>query len=169
MTSIGGHQSARMISDTWLTPPELLAPLGEFDLDPCAAPEPRPWPTASTHYSQPHIDGLTEPWFGRVWLNPPYSREAVKWLRRLSTHGRGTALVFARTETAWFVETVWASADSILFLDGRIHFHHADGTRAAANAGAPSCLVAYGPEDSARLSASGIPGSFVQGWRHVAR
>lgn len=34
----------------WLTPPELLAKLGDFDLDPCS-PINRPWPTAANHYT----------------------------------------------------------------------------------------------------------------------
>jgi hypothetical protein len=107
-------------------------------------------------------DGLATEWEGRVWLNPPYSKEAVKWLRKLAEHGEGIALVFARTETSWFFETVWRKATAILFLEGRLHFHHADGTRAPANAGAPSCLVAYGDVDAHRLETSGIPGYFVR-------
>lgn len=158
--AMGGHQSATMITDTWLTPPEIITPLGEFDLDPCAAPEPRPWPTAHTHYTH-QTNGLTAPWHGRVWLNPPYSREAVKWLRRLADHGTGTALIFARTETTWFVETVWQRATSVLFIHGRIHFHHADGTRAKANAGAPSCLAAYGDNDADQLRQCGLTGTYV--------
>lgn len=158
--AMGGHQSARMDSDTWLTPPDILAALGDFDLDPCAAPEPRPWPTAARHICRP-ADGLAEPWAGRVWLNPPYSREAVRWLQRLAAHGSGTALVFARTETSWFVETVWRRASAVLFLHGRLHFHRGDGVRAAANAGAPSCLVAYGSPDADRLEVSGLAGTYV--------
>lgn len=156
--AMGGHQSARMGTDTWLTPPHILDALGAFDLDPCAAPEPRPWPTAEFHYTLP-TDGLAEAWFGRVWLNPPYSREAVKWLRKLVDHGTGTALVFARTETSWFIETVWRQASAILFLHGRLHFHHADGTRAPANAGAPSCLVAYSQDDAGVLATCGLEGT----------
>jgi DNA N-6-adenine-methyltransferase (Dam) len=158
---MGGHQSASMITDTWLTPPHILAALGDFDLDPCAAPDPKPWPTAKVHYTLP-TDGLSQRWLGRVWLNPPYSREAVKWLQKLALHGTGTALVFARTETSWFVETIWKAATAVLFLHGRLHFHHADGVRAAANAGAPSCLVAFGSTDADLLAESGLPGTFVR-------
>lgn len=154
---MGGHQSARMDSDTWLTPPEIIAELGPFDLDPCAAPG-QPWPTAAEHYTLP-TNGLDEPWRGRVWLNPPYSREAVKWLRKLADHNYGIALVFARTETAWFVETVWERASAVLFLHGRLHFHRPDGQRATANAGAPSCLVAYGMADAHRLATTSIAGT----------
>jgi hypothetical protein len=149
-----------MKSDIWLTPPHILEALGEFDLDPCGAPEDAFWRTAENVYTLP-TDGLAEPWFGRVWLNPPYSREAVKWLRKLADHGAGTALVFARTETAWFVETVWKRASAVLFLHGRLHFHHPDGTRAKANAGAPSCLVAYGARDAEILSNTSLDGTFV--------
>lgn len=157
--SMGGHQSAAMKSDTWLTPPNIIHALGEFDLDPCCPPV-MPWRTAA-HVMTKKQNGLGSQWHGRVWLNPPYSRDAVDWLRKMARHGRGTALVFARTETAWFVETVWEAATAILFLYGRIHFHYADGTRAAANAGAPSCLVAYGKEDADILRKCGLAGRFV--------
>ncbi|MBF6272290.1 adenine methyltransferase [Nocardia sp. 852002-51101_SCH5132738] len=162
---MGGHQSARMVTDVWLTPPEILAALGPFDLDPCAAPDspaqPRPWATAARHICLPE-DGLAADWAGRVWLNPPYSREAVKWIARLADHGTGTALVFARTETSWFVEHVWKRASLLLFLDGRIHFHRPDGTRASENAGAPSVLAAYGPEDAQRLHTCGLEGTLTE-------
>jgi hypothetical protein len=157
---MGSHQSAAMISDTWLTPPEIINALGEFDLDPCCPPV-MPWRTAKYCYTEAH-DGLAQPWSGRVWLNPPYSREAVKWLRKMADHGDGIALVFARTETSWFFETVWRAAHSILFLEGRIYFHRPDGRRADANAGAPSCLVAYGAKNTVALEQSNIAGRLVR-------
>lgn len=158
---MGSHQSARAKTTTWLTPPELVAALGPFDLDPCAAPSPRPWSTANRHIELPE-DGLEAHWHGRVWLNPPYSSEAWVWLRRLATHGDGIALVFARTETAGFVAEVWQKATALLFLHGRLHFHYADGTRAPANSGAPSVLVAYGSVAASRLANAELDGSFVR-------
>lgn len=103
--AMGSHHSARADTTTWLTPPHITNALGAFDLDPCAAPSPRPWPTAARHIELPE-DGLAADWDGRVWLNPPYSFAAWKWLAKLAEHGRGTALVFARTETAGFVSEV---------------------------------------------------------------
>lgn len=73
-----------------------------------------------------------------------------------------TALIFARTETEGFVEQVWKKATAVRFLYGRLHFHHPDGTRARANSGAPSVLVAYGAEDAARLATCTIPGQFIR-------
>lgn len=162
--SIGRHESQHPGSVTWLTPRWLLERLGTFDLDPCACPQHRPWPTARRHISPAEANGLTSAWVGRIWLNPPYNRDARHWLARLADHGHGTALIFARTDTAWFTNTVFARASALLFLAGRAHFCRSDGTTASFNAGAPSVLVAYGHHDAERLRCSGLAGSFVPSW-----
>lgn len=163
--SIGGHQSAAMLKDEWLTPPEIIKALGSFDLDPCA-PINRPWDTANCHYTIGD-NGLVQPWFGRVWCNPPYGLKAAKLLERLADHGNGIALIFARTETRMFFDHVWGRSDAVLFIEGRLHFHHVDGTRAKANGGAPSCLVAYGENNVNRLINSDL-GVVVRGWNEKA-
>lgn len=157
---IGGHQSARAGKDEWLTPPELLEKLGVFDLDPCA-PVKRPWSMAGQHFTI-NDNGLLRNWQGRVWCNPPYGREAAKWLARCAEHGNAIALIFARTETEMFFKHVWRKATAVLFLEGRLYFHHVDGTRAAANSGAPSVLIAYNAESADRLRQAGIPGQFIE-------
>ncbi|BCH33201.1 hypothetical protein MesoLjLc_51310 [Mesorhizobium sp. L-8-10] len=177
---IGGHHSASSGTDVWLTPPDVLAAMGgsaSFDLDPCA-PVNRPWDMARQHYTV-EDDGLMKPWFGRVWLNPPYQTDLIgKFMGRMVEHGRGIALIFARTETAIFHKTVWKAADALLFLEGRLHFHVNEdtefkrgkdqpaimvsrGERAPANAGAPSVFCAYGPDDADVLASCGLPGAFV--------
>lgn len=167
--AMGSHQSARAETTTWLTPPHIVDALGPFDLDPCAAPSPRPWPTALRHIELPE-DGLAAEWYGRVWLNPPYSFAAWQWLAKLADHGDGIALIFARTETAGFVREVWGKASAVLFIHGRLHFHYPDGTRAAANGGAPSVLVAYGAGAAERLRSAGIDGTWIDltGTREMA-
>lgn len=160
---MGGHHAPNKgAKDEWLTPPSIVRTLGPFNLDPCS-PIHRPWETADRHLTVLD-DGLTARWAPHefVWLNPPYGPETWGWLKRLADHpGGGVALIFARTETAGFVDAVWNRADALLFLHGRLHFHHVDGTRAAANAGAPSVLVGYGDEGAARLRVCGLPGSFI--------
>lgn len=157
---IGGHHSPRMGKDEWLTPPHILGALGRFNLDPCS-PIDRPWPTADQHYTK--IDnGLLKPWYGRVWCNPPYGREAGKWLARMASHGRGTALIYARTETDDFFTQVWAKATALLFLRGRLFFLHVDGTVAKHNSGGPSVLVAYGQDDAKILGKCGLPGRYIE-------
>lgn len=114
--SMGGHQSAAALKDEWLTPPNVIEALGAFDLDPCA-PVTRPWKTAAQHYTALD-DGLSKPWVGRVWCNPPYGLEAAKWLARCAEHGNAMALIFARTETRMFFDHVWPKAQLCCFLRG---------------------------------------------------
>lgn len=156
---IGGHQSAIMKTDVWLTPPEILRSLGEFDLDPCS-PIARPWNTANKHYTI-EDDGLALDWFGQVWLNPPYGKVIGQWMKKMSTHGQGVALIFARTETDFFQRFVFPFADSLLFLCGRLNFCNALGMRSRMNAGAPSVLIAYGEKNVDRLADSGLKGKHV--------
>lgn len=163
--SLSSHQTpVRGATDIWLTPPEIIQALGPFDLDPCAAPSPRPWPTAAQHIALP-TNGLTARWKGHVWLNPPFGPEAEKWLERLGGHGDGVALVAARTETRWFVSQVWNHASSLLFLHGRPHFHYPDGRRGYANSGVPIVLAGYGDWADENLERCGLRGSYVSTWR----
>lgn len=161
------QQGPRAKTHIWLTPPKILKALGSFDLDPCFD-EPRPWATAETMWG--HGDNaLNRPWHGRVWLNPPYGpRESIApWLSRLAEHGRGTALIFARTDTMLFFDAVWDRAAAVLFLRGRLTFHRGDGSlpapheRGSGTAGAPSVLVAYGSDDANRLRDCGLDGRFI--------
>jgi hypothetical protein len=155
-----------MSTDVWLTPPWLLEPLGEFDLDP-SSPVERPWPTAHHHYTALD-DGLALPWFGRVWLNPPYGRSIGRWLARMARHNHGLALIFARTDTAAFHRCVWEVSTALLFIRGRVEFLRQDGTPMPKrrdgrpqNAAAPSVLCAYGSSDADVLAGCGLDGHFV--------
>jgi len=132
----------------WHSPPEIIEALGPFDDDPC---------------QHGATDGLTRPWKGFVYLNPPYDRDLAKWLGKLADHGNGIALIFARTETKAFFDCVWGRAEAVMFLKGRLHFYR-DGVRAKGNSGAPSCLVAYGEEAKYRLFYSRLEGALAMGW-----
>ncbi len=145
-------------NDTWLTPPEIIQSLGEFDLDPCS-PINRPWDTAKNHYT---IDdnGLLHEWLGRVWLNPPYGRELEAWLNRMALHGNGIALIFARTETKAFQEYVFPYANSIMFIKGRLQFYDVKGNKAN-NANAPSLLIGYDEYNSEMIEKCCLKGFHV--------
>jgi hypothetical protein len=199
---IGSHTKPNQgDTNTWLTPVHILQALGPFDLDPCAAPSPRPWSTAKFHIELPE-DGLAASWYGnwcvvcgaldpnrlnefhcmpapgdpcphcglattshkqpfRTWLNPPYGKETDGWLEKMSTHPTGIALIFARTETATWQTWVWPFANAVFFLDGRLFFHHADGTRGKSNAGGPSALISYSHPDTQIIRDSGLRGYLV--------
>lgn len=124
-------------TDTWLTPLHIIKNLGEnFDLDPCAYPGHN---TAKTMWCE---NGDMKKWFGRVWLNPPYS-DVSRWLDMLMDHGNGVALVFARTDTKW-AQKHMALANQVFFIKGRIKFLN-DKFEESTNAGHGNMFLAYGP------------------------
>ncbi len=143
----------------WLTPPELVKKLGEFDLDPCSPVNP-PFVHAPVNYTI-ESNGLTREWFGRIYMNPPYGKDMHKWLDKLQKHGNGIALIFARTETKCFFENVWDKADALLFVKGRIRFYHVSGEQGG-TPGAPSVFIAYGKNNAIALKNSGIEGKYLQ-------
>jgi len=114
-------------NDTVATSPELWRPLsdaiGGFDLDPAAGCEPTA--IADNRYT-PDDDGLTSPWYGSVWLNPPFSNKK-DWYRRLVDQynngdvKRAVALAQVGTSTDWF-QNWFSRGDYICFLDGRDFF-----------------------------------------------
>jgi hypothetical protein len=139
----------------WLTPKEIIEDLGPFDLDPCAAPN---WKLATNEYFE-SSNGLVQNWSGFVWLNPPYGKHTPDWIEKLARHGNGIALVFSRTDTAWFQNAIKHS-NCVFFKRGRIKFHNAQGV-SKGNAGAPSCFFGFGALAVERLKNSKMNGVLV--------
>ena len=142
----------------WLTPPDFVKKLGEFDLDPCTPINP-PFVHAKTNFTVID-DGLTKSWFGRFYMNPSYGKGMETWIEKLKNHGNGIVLIFARTETKCFFNHIWYDADAILFVKGRIKFYNIDGEQKG-TPGAPSVFIAYGKENAEILKKSGIDGRFI--------
>lgn len=146
-------------TDEWYTPKEIIDALGPFDLDPCAAIKPL-WATARHQYTK-NDDGLSKEWFGRVWLNPPYSRPLIEqFVRKMADHNNGIALLFNRSDSKMFHEHVFDRATAILFMRSRVRFYRPNGTQA----GSPGCgsvLIAYGYENAFLLQNSGIEGKYI--------
>ena len=143
-------------NDRWLTPLSVIDSLGEFDLDPCGAPD---HPTASRVYVlEDGDDGLRDPWFGRVWLNPPYGRTMRVWVERLVQHGMGTALIPVAAGTKLWQEVVFPEASAIHFYRHRIKFLRRDGRHDDMVSPQASAIVAFGSTDADALFASGLPG-----------
>ena len=146
--------------DDWQTPIHLVASLGTFDLDPCAnclAPN----RLAKAGYTKKD-NGLTLPWHGRIWLNPPYGKEARKWLFRLSEHGNGIALIPPRVGAKWFHQIVLETCDAIFFYKGRISFVDPFTGKPVKGNNADSILVAYGQNNVDAISSSNLMGKI---WR----
>lgn len=161
MPSTGfAHESPRGGSVEWFTPPEVFDALGlSFDLDPCSPGRGKSFVPAERVYTRSD-DGLACPWGrSRVWLNPPYGRETSRWMRRMRDHaadgGSGIALVFARTDVAWFQE-VQPSVDLVCFVSGRIRFFRGNTTDRGSTPGSGSMLLAWGPDCASAVLASGL-------------
>ena len=111
-------------SDLWATPQAFFDKLNEefhFTLDVCALPE----NAKCENYYTPEQDGLSMPWTGVCWCNPPYGREIGQWVRRgffASVAGATVVMLLpARTDTKWFHEYIYKKAD-IRFIKGRLKF-----------------------------------------------
>ena len=75
----------------WYTPPSFITlvreVLGTIDLDPASCATAQDWIQAKVFYTQEQ-DGLSQPWFGRIYCNPPYGSEEVRLMaRRFLLHG----------------------------------------------------------------------------------
>jgi len=161
MTSNGFIHDRRTATttDEWFTPPAVFEALGlAFDLDPAAPRGGVPWIPARRHFTK-EDDGLAQPWQGRVWLNPPYGRATAHWLTKLADHGDGLALVFARTDTAWF-QRIASRATALCFVDGRIRFHRPNRSQGDA-APSPSLLIAFGLPCALGLVEAGLGQAFM--------
>lgn len=147
-------------TNEWYTPKEIIDALGPFDLDPCA-PAQRLWDTAKHHFTK-EDDGLSQKWFGRVWLNPPYEQPLIsKFVKRLAEHGNGIALLYNRCDNKLFQNTVFPLSHSVMFLEDRICFYRPDGTKGG-RPGCGSVLVAFGTENAEAIQRSGIKGTIVE-------
>jgi len=103
-----------LTTDDYYTPAWIFERMGiTFDLDVCAPPGGVEWVPARRFYTQAD-DGLTAPWRGRVWMNPPYSLPAP-WITKFIAHGYGICLVPA-SNGKWFHD-LWATADGLALVD----------------------------------------------------
>lgn len=116
----------------WATPQwlfqELSTEFGPFDLDPAATAENAKAPEFFTIGQ----DGLSQPWHGKVFCNPPYGKVSTpRWLakaRREAASGNAelvVCLVPASTGTIWWREAT-AAASLVRFLPGRVSFGGGD-------------------------------------------
>lgn len=118
------------------------AEFGPFALDPASEPHTAKAPSFYTVKD----DGLARLWFGRVWLNPPYSKPRP-WLERAyeaTSTGEAdlvVALLPASVDTGWFHEAVLPYAE-LRFIRGRVRFLGWEGTPIPAPK-APSIVAIY--------------------------
>ncbi len=126
-------------TDEWETPRALfdrLNALYRFTLDVCA--------TAANakcrRFYSKEQDGLSRPWAGICWMNPPYGRQVGLWVRKAYEAAVAGATVVcllpARVDTAWFHD--YCIKGAVQFVRGRLKFGDAKNS-----APFPSMIVAF--------------------------
>lgn len=149
-------------TDDWFTPRYIFEALGEtFDLDVAAPPEgPRHVPCIRWLSAR----SLESPWFGFVWMNPPYGarNSLAPWLDKFTEHGDGVALVVDRTSAPWFQKAA-RDVDAILFISPKVRFERPDGSWGN-SPGNGSALFGIGSRAQAAMRRGRNLGLLVSPW-----
>lgn len=87
-----------------------------FDLDVASPPAAYSCVPARNVYTI-EDDGLTSPWHGFVWMNPPWS-QCTPWVKKFIEHGDGIALLPAAKRSKWMTN-LWSSDASVLLYSMR--------------------------------------------------
>lgn len=143
--------------DEYATPPSVWRPLsravGGFNLDPASGAEGTP--IADTRYTRDD-NGLTMPWFGDVWLNPPFGdapstgpSKRERWLQKARQEAQRdtvrtvSVLLPVDSSTRWFHEHVVEAPLLCLMGPGRLEF---EGEKAeeTGNTSFATCIAVYG-------------------------
>jgi ParB family chromosome partitioning protein len=161
-----GHVSQATGENEWYTPSEYIELarqcMGGIDIDPASCELAQSTVKAKRYYSIDE-DGLRQDWNGRVWMNPPYSKDlCVLFINKLIDeidYGRVTeacVLVNNATDTGW-CQRLLEIAEAVCFVSGRIRIFDKAGK--PANSPLQGQLVAYyGPDVGAFVQAFGRVG-----------
>jgi ParB-like chromosome segregation protein Spo0J len=125
------HQAQATGEYEWYSPMEIVdlarSVMGGIGLDPASSNTANAKIRADQIYTA-EDDGLTHPWHGKVWMNPPYAAGIVdKFCAKLRAEvesGRvsdAVVLVNNATETRWFADLAKV-ASGVCFPTGRVKF-----------------------------------------------
>ena len=108
-------------SDAWYTPSWVFEGMGvTFDLDVASPDGGLPWLPTRRFYTVAD-DGLTMPWEGWVWCNPPYSAPTA-WCRKWAAHEPGGCLLIRADVSTSGPFTAFSAATSVYVPPKRLQF-----------------------------------------------
>jgi phage N-6-adenine-methyltransferase len=147
---IGPRAVLQAIDIEWWTPARYVdlarKVMTGIDLDPASCAEANKHVRAGTFFDR-NTDGLTREWQGRIWLNPPYGKDAKRFIEHLLRECEADrvqqAIVLLNCnsiETKWFAPL---RQFPLCFTKGRIHFISPNTPTRAATHG--SVFVYLGP------------------------
>ena len=124
----------------WYTPPAFLdsarQAMGGIDLDPSSNSIANENVGAAEYFTRDD-DGLSKPWSGRVWMNPPYEKKVVdafaaKLVEEFEAGRVSQAITLTNnsTDTLWFHHMLGSCA-AVCLVRGRIRFLSPDGEKGA--------------------------------------
>ena len=149
-------KAGREDENEWYTPPEIIEAarqvLGAIDCDPASHILAQEWIQATRFYTVAD-DGLAQPWFGRVWLNPPFERGTLalfadKLMAELTSGNVSAAILLAHdyTDVCWF-QSCARMAQAVCFASSQIRFIAPSGDKGEPRQG--QALFYFGPDDGA--------------------
>jgi hypothetical protein len=114
-----------MANDELYTPKIIFDRLGlEFDLDVASS--------YSDHIKTPtknrftiEDDAFSKDWFGKVWMNPPFSKPRP-WVEKWLKHGNGVALLPLSGNSGWW-RKLWLSEAAVVMIEPNTGFTNTDG------------------------------------------
>ena len=138
-------------TNVWLTPDYILKwvhkEFGFVGLDAAADVD----NAVAIHYIDEYMDALVTPWNSDdiVWCNPPYGKEAKKFVERAIDQvekkncAKVVMLLAVRTDTKMFQELIFPRASRIHFIKGRVKFKRAGKTRPDERPNFASAIVVF--------------------------
>ena len=122
------HVAHNSGENEWYTPAAIIEAarkaMGGIDLDPASSAKAQETVQAGTYFTI-EDNGLAQEWTGRVWMNPPYSKELIGLFVEKLVQSKGVmqacVLVNNATETRWG-QSLIRESDAVCFLSSRVRF-----------------------------------------------
>ena len=126
------HVSHNSGNNEWYTPAPIIEAArevfgGAIDIDPASNNVAQEIVKARTYYTS-ETNGLIYPWFGKVWMNPPYAATLIKQFsaKLVSDFEDGwvdeaITLTNNSTETKWF-QAIAEISSAVCMPKGRVRF-----------------------------------------------